>query len=134
MPAGTEGEQLAWYAKNIQGTWVGVMSTPTWGGPDCKVTFTFYASTYSARGLDGSCVALYYGSDDDSPEKKYRLDDITAITEAQGDITVWFGPGNTNPGIIQHVWISGNQLTFEVYKTGYGPLVYSLARVANPGQ
>lgn len=123
-----EAAQLAALRQNILGTWIGTMKTPWSGTADCKVFFTFNGDTYSARSIDGTCTALYYGSDDDSPEKTYFLDDITAAGEGQGDITIWFGPGNTNQGVIRRIALGGNGLTFQIFKGDYGPFEYSMFR------
>ena len=91
--------------------------------------------TYSARALvSGGDPALhdpafYYGTDDDSPEKLYALNDLQGgLGTGQIDIAFW--EGNVNHGDLRNVELMGNQLQFEFFHRGeYGPLTYQLYRV-----
>ena len=50
--------------------------------------------------------------------------------EGTGRLTIYFGAGDTNQGTLNAVSLSpdANQLSFQVYNRGYGPLVYKLQR------
>ena len=116
----------------VIGTWTGTVTTP-WTSP-YRVTFTFDSySHYSARTVDGSGIpALYYGSDADSLEKLYTISDIQANGDANGTITIFFGPGNSNLDKLEGIALSAdlNHLKFYFMHGGsYGPLVYDLQRV-----
>lgn len=132
-PGADEFSLLKWYQAAIVGMWEGKASTP-WT-PDYSVRFEFTADGhYSAHNLDpnASNPALYYGVDDDSPEKTYELIDVTANKMAVGRIVVWFGPGSTALDDIKQMQISSDLklLDFEVWhQVTYGPLVYALHRV-----
>ena len=122
-------QQLARLRRGIVGRWAGVQTNP-WTGP-CQHTFTFEASgIYSAHSPGESCVVLYYGSNNDSPEKKYTLDDVKPGGEGMGQIGIYFGPGNTYPGEMRNVALSEDLqlLKFEVMYRTYGPMVFSLKR------
>ncbi len=89
-----EVQQLARIRAGIVGTWVGDVSNP-WASP-CKVRITFTSDGhYSAHspGDDTNCVVLYYGTNDDSPEKTYLIDDVTAAAEGVGMLEIFFSPG-----------------------------------------
>lgn len=126
-------DSLGELQEGIVGTWVGCRSTP-WV-PPLPVTVTFRADgTYSARALvSGDDPALhdpafYYGTDDDSPEKLYALNDLQdGLGTGQIDIVFW--EGNINRGELSNVELMGNQLQFEFFHRGeYGPLTYQLYR------
>jgi hypothetical protein len=114
----------------VIGTWAGTATTP-WT-PAYKVAFTFDSySHYSARSINASYVALYYGTDDDSPEKQYSIVDIQANGDANGTIAVFFSPGDTNSDTLFGIALSAdlNRLKFQVMHNGaYGPLQYDLQR------
>jgi hypothetical protein len=125
-----EQEQLARLRRGIVGTWVGMQTNPWNAG--CPTTITFEANGhYSAHSPGESCVVFYYGSNEDSREKIYLLNDVLPTAEGEGEIAFWFGPGSTNPGELRHVFLSEDELElrFEAWKTGYGPLVFALKRI-----
>jgi hypothetical protein len=130
--AGTwEQQQLERLRRGIVGTWVGRQTNPWNSG--CPTTITFEASGhYSAHSPGDSCVVFYYGSNADTPEKTYLLDNVLPTVEGEGEIVFWFAGGNTNPGEIRHLTLSDDEsdLRFEAWKTGYGPLVFSLTRLS----
>lgn len=125
-----EVQQLARIRAGIVGTWYGVVTNPWTSG--CKVQITFFADGhYSAHSPADACVVFYYGTNDDSPEKTYFIDDVTAAAEGAGMIQFYFGPGDTNEGALRAVALSpdSNSLSFRAYKDQYGPLVFDLHRI-----
>jgi hypothetical protein len=126
-----EQQQLERLRRGIVGTWSGVQTNPWF--PSCPTTFVFEASGhYSAHSPGDSCIVLYYGSNDDSPEKTYLLDDVLADGDGHGTIVFWFGAGDANMGEIRHLSLSAdeNELSFEVWNGQYGPIVFTLKRVS----
>jgi hypothetical protein len=115
------------------GTWTGTVTTP-WVSP-YAVTFTFDSySHYSAKSADGLYPALYYGTDDDSPDKRYDVSDIEDNGDASGFIDlVWSagGSGDATREMLQGIQLSadGSKLTFWFLHFGtYGPIKYDLQR------
>jgi hypothetical protein len=124
-----EQQELARLRRGIVGTWLGEQSNP-WG-PGCSTKISFEANGhYFAHSPNDACVVFYWGSNSDSMEKIYTLNDVLASGEGAGEIAIWFGPGNTNRGELRHVYLSPdeNTLAFEVWKERYGPLVFKLMR------
>ncbi len=124
-------ERLAQLRKGVLGNWMGTVATP-WG-PPYQVGMTFFTDGhYGARCLLGppGCVAFYYGSDEDSPEKRYTIEDVRADGKGDGEIIFWFSPMDTNAGVLRNMEISpdGGQLSFDAYKGEYGPLQFRLSR------
>jgi hypothetical protein len=123
-------QQLARIQQGVVGTWIGVQTNP-WE-PPCKTTITFdKTGHYSAHSPGDVCVVLYYGTNTDSPDKTYRVDDVLANGDGAGEIAICFGGGgNTVVGEIRHMVLSadGRHLTFEVYNDRYGPIVFDLVR------
>ena len=125
-------QQLARLNNGVVGSWTGMQTNP-WGS-GCSTTITFEADGhYSAHSPGEKCIAFYYGSNDDSSEKTYLLNDVLPTAEGQGEIVFWFGPDDTNPGQIRHMYLSPDEseLEFEVWKGDYGPLVFTLKRASN---
>lgn len=116
-------------------TWTGCVVTP-WVAP-YWVTITFRADgTYSANAAadapDG-LPAFYYGSDQDSEEKRYEVDDLHDDLEGSGQIDIWFSQGNTNRGELRGIRLMNDALEFEFFHRGiYGPLTYRLYRAMPP--
>jgi hypothetical protein len=124
-----EQQQLARIQQGIVGTWTGTQNNP-WE-PTCKTTFIFESNGhYSAHSPGDYCVVLYYGTNDDSPEKTYRIDDVLANGDGAGEIILYWDAGTTNLGEVRHLALSadGHHLTFEVFNREYGPLVFDLVR------
>jgi hypothetical protein len=116
----------------IVGTWRGCVSTP-WT-PMYEVTFTFNADgTYSAMTdevLDGSrMIALYYGSDEDSPLKTYAITDLQASRLGVGQIDIYFFQKSVVRGSLRNVRLMGDRLEFEVFNRDYGPVTFQVARI-----
>jgi len=127
-----EQQQLARLRRGIVGTWLGVQTNP-WSDVPCSTKIQFEANGhYSAHSPNESCTVFYYGSNDDSPEKRYSIDDVLANGEGHAEIEIWFSPGLTNRGELRRLFLSEdeNELRFEAWKTGYGPLVFTLKRVS----
>ena len=118
----------------IIGTWVGCATTP-WT-PMYKVTFVFHTDgSYSAKSgesLDGQrMVALYYGTDKDSPLKRYALTDFQASGLGLGEIDVDFGSGSVVRDDLRNIRLMGDKLEFEMFHFGsYGPITFRLNRVS----
>lgn len=114
------------------GTWVGTQTNP-WGAP-CQVTISFGATSYSAHSPGDACVVFYWGVNDDTAEKTYLIDDVTAAAEGTGEITIYFGLSDTNQGVLKHIALSADnqQLTFQTLKDDYGPLTFTLSRAPHP--
>jgi hypothetical protein len=125
-----EQQQLARLRQGVVGTWVGTQTNP-WQAKSCPTTVTFDESGhYAAHSPDEACIVFYYGSNDDSPEKIYDLNDVQADGKGSGSLAVYFAPGDVSVGVLHHVVLTDdqNQLSFDCTKDGYGPLVFSLTR------
>ena len=131
ITASSYGELTA----GIVGTWHGCVSTP-WTAM-YEVTFAFDADgTYSAHTgeeLDGvRMIALYYGSDDDAPLKKYAITDLQDSGLGIGEIDIYFDTGTVRDSL-RNVRLMGDKLEFEMFHDNrYGPLTFRLARVVEP--
>jgi hypothetical protein len=122
--------------KGIVGTWVGSDDSP-WKDPfQVKISFTadgHYAG-HCAEPLGCPAAVFYWGVDDDSPEKTYRLRDLQAGGTVTGDIAIYFVPGDTFQGVIDALTLSpdGQQLKFEVWDQPggdrHGPILFDLKR------
>lgn len=133
---GTDIQALFDRTKNgMVGVWHGVAATP-WV-PPYEVDIEFRADgSYSARCSVGSnecCIAFYYGTDRDTPLKRYRVEDATLSGNVIGEIDIDFGFALAGwQGELSHIELdaSGNGLRFEFARDdGYGPLKYDLRRV-----
>jgi len=116
----------------VVGTWKGCVTSP-WT-PMYEVTITLRQDgTYSAASpevLDGyDMVAMYYGTDDDYPQKLYAINDFQDSQLGIGQIDVVFGP---EPGVrdeLRNVRLMGDQLEFELFHLDdYGPVTFQLYR------
>ena len=114
----------------MAGSWHGCVTTP-WV-PEYWVDLTFRADgTYSSsvgEVLDSFPVpAMYYGTDADDPDKRWRIDDLQASGLGVGIIDIAFG-GAVNRDV-SGIRLMGNRLEFEMMHRGaYGPLVFQLVR------
>ena len=114
------------------GSWHGCVDTP-WV-PTYWIDMTFRADgTYSAS--TGEVVdtfagpALYYGIDDDDPDKVWRIDDLQASGLGTGIIDIVFGGGSVNRDPLSAIRLMGDRLGFEIMHGGqYGPLEIQLVR------
>jgi hypothetical protein len=86
--------------------------------------------TYSAYCANPNCIAMYWGVDTDSKEKRYSIDTVNEVGVGFGQLAIYFAVGNTSPGTLKDVRLdaSGNGLTFTVWKGDYGPLDFVLKR------
>lgn len=121
-------------ADGMVGTWEGCVETP-WV-PTYYVTMVFRADgTYSSEStetLDGrAMVALYAGSDADSPAKKYAIVDLQESGLGVGEIDIIFEPDTPSgyQGELQNIRLMGDQLGFDFFNGSYGPMVFQLLRV-----
>lgn len=127
----------------IRGDWYGVVTTP-WT-PAYEVSISFAADGgYSARCLWSSnmcCLAFYYGTDDDTPLKHYKIDSVSLSGQVSGTIDIIFGTRASGyyqsgyGGELEKVELdaTGNRLRFEFwYDHDYGPTVFDLQRVTPP--
>jgi hypothetical protein len=125
-----EQQQLARLRRGIVGRWTGVQ-TNRWASA-CPNTLTFDGSTYTGHSPNESCSVFYWGVNDDSPHKKYVLDDVKPGGEGTGHLMlVFFAAGDTGKQAgIQNLVLSEdtNQLTFEILYNNYGPIFFTLKR------
>jgi hypothetical protein len=124
--------------RSMVGTWRGVVQTP-WTTP-YRVAVTFTADGhYSARCTElpaSCCVAFYYGPDDDTEIKQYRVDTVSLDGSVSGEIDIAFAydEGYDFPawqGELSQIErdASGDGLRFEFRtSTGYGALEFDLRR------
>jgi hypothetical protein len=116
------------------GSWHGCVVTP-WV-PIYSVDLAFRADgTYSSTGelLDFHLIpGMYYGTDNDDPGKRWRIDDFQASGLGSGFIDIAFGAasgGSVNHDPVSAIRLMGDQLEFEMLHHGsYGPLVFQLVR------
>jgi len=132
-------ELLAGVQAAMPGRWQGLATSP-WTTP-YRVEIGFTADGhYSGRCTELSsdcCLAFYYGSDDDSPIKRYRVEDATLSGNVFGEIDVAFAyddeyglPGWQGELTNIRRDASGNGLRFSFSRSdGYGPVEYDLRRV-----
>jgi hypothetical protein len=125
-------EALMRVKNGIIGTWTGTVTTPFW--PTYHATFTFDSYThYSAKAApDGNGVpALYYGTDADSPNKRYGITDTQANGDATGTIDVCFEAGGCDRSKLQAIQLSADLSRLKFYfmfREETGPLEYDLTR------
>jgi hypothetical protein len=128
---------LAELQAGFQGTWAGCVTTP-WE-PPYWVTITFrddgtYSGASQADQLGNWQPAFYYGTDEDSPAKRYELNDLQDSLKGIGQIDIVFSTDSTNRGELRNIKLMGDQLEFEFFHRGeYGPLTYRLDRFDAPG-
>jgi hypothetical protein len=111
------------------GTWTGLVTTP-WV-PPYQVRMNFTADGhYAAHCLMPGCVAFYWGSDADSPDKVYDIQGIALDGKARGEIVIWFDGGDINHGVLRNIQLTqqSTALTFELWQDPYGPLKFELRR------
>lgn len=117
------------------GTWEGCVTTP-WT-PPYWVTIDLRADgTYSARSEevldDWEMTALYYGTDEDAPAKRYAVNDLQASMKGIGQIDIAFTPGQTQGATrdeLSNIRLMGDRLEFELmHQQIYGPLTFRLGR------
>jgi len=125
-------ESLDSLVTGIHGTWEGCVSTP-WTLP-YYVTMKFNEDgTYSAVTKeildDVPMNAMYYGTQDDSPEKTYTIMNFQASKLGLGEIHIVFSPGDIAIGKLENIRLMGDSLSFDFYHLGeYGPLTFRLHR------
>ena len=126
-------QSLAELQGGMLGTWAGCVTTP-WV-PPYWVTITFrddgtYSGVAQPDQLGDWQPAFYYGTDEDSPEKRYELIGLQDSLKGVGQIDIFFSEGNTNRGYLPSIKLMGDQLEFEFFHRGqYGPLTYRLYRL-----
>ena len=90
--------------------------------------------TYSAASperLDGQEMnALNYGTDDDTPNKRWALNDIQDSGKGVGQIDIaWAEHSGTTRDELRNIELMGDQLRFEFFHMQvYGPLTFELRR------
>lgn len=132
-------ELLAGIQAAMPGRWEGLATSP-WTTP-YRVELSFTADGhYSGRCTEVSsdcCLAFYYGSDDDTPIKRYRVEDATLSGNVFGEIDIAFAYDDEYglpawQGELSHIQrdASGNGLRFSFATSdGYGPVEYDLRRL-----
>jgi hypothetical protein len=121
-------------AEGVIGTWEGCVDSP-WV-PDYFVTMVFRDdgtySSESAEELDGQeMIALYYGTDEESPAKRFAINDLQDNLTGLGQIDIVHSVDPTvtpGRGEMRDIRLMGDQLEFEFFYRGYGPLVFRLFR------
>jgi hypothetical protein len=114
------------------GSWHGCVDTPWvptyWVDLDFRADGTY--SSVANEVLDGSSEpAMYYGTDDDDPAKRWRVDDLQASGLGVGVIDIVFDGDSVNRDAISAIRLMGDRLEFEMMHGGaYGPLVFQLVR------
>jgi hypothetical protein len=129
----------------MMGSWFGTAISP-WGGWELDATFS-EGGYYLARARDPRQLAFYYGTDSDTPLKRWWLDGLrpgTSVALGGIDIIFWY-EGNTPAesfyqesgyqGSLDCVQVSedGQRLRFEFWYDSYGPFVYDLRRPLDGG-
>lgn len=138
--AGDPEELLQAVRTSMVGSWHGIASTP-WTTP-YEVELSFgadgsYSSRCSLLSESGCCVAFYYGTDDDTPLKQWRIEDASLSGNVFGEIDIAFDYFEEGYGL--PAWqgkltkierdASGDGLRFEFQTdSGYGPVKYELRR------
>jgi hypothetical protein len=125
-----ETDRLRRIQLGMLGRWQGTRTTVWDGTYPVEVEF-FENARYTAHCLTG-CVALYYGTDDDSPEKIYEVFDVRANDTGQGTIVVFFATNNTNVDRLDLIDVSEdeNLLSFEVWHGDVrNPITFDLERM-----
>jgi hypothetical protein len=142
-PTGTEGASLlSGVQAAIVGHWHGLAKTP-WTTPyEVDVTFDadgHYSAHCSDPAIAECCRAFYYGTDDDTPLKQWRID-ATVSGKVFGQIDIAFDyPNGTSVDYGLPAWQGelsaierdafGEGLRFKfATSTGYGPVRYDLRR------
>jgi hypothetical protein len=119
------------------GRWRGQVTTPWTSVYPVAAEFSADGS-YAAASLDPAQIAFYYGTDDDTPLKRYRLLDEHAVGTLSGQIDIAFDydtsfglPGWQGLLDALEPDASGNQLRFDFSRNdGYGPVHFELVRCA----
>ncbi|HEX5588881.1 MAG TPA: hypothetical protein VFX65_01140 [Candidatus Limnocylindrales bacterium] len=121
----------------LLGTWAGCVRTE-WV-PAYWVTLTFRDDgTYSGIAMVGPTgerqPAFYHGSDADSPNKRYAINDLQDSLKGVGQIDIVFDTGSVNRGDLRNIRLMGDVLAFEFFHQGvYGPIAFELYRILVPG-
>jgi hypothetical protein len=122
----------------MPGRWEGLATTP-WTTP-YRVELSFAADGHYSAGCTelsrDCCQAFYYGSDDDTPIKRYRVEDATLSGNVFGEIDIAFAYADEYglpawQGELSNIQrdASGNGLRFSFARSdGYGPIEYDLRR------
>jgi hypothetical protein len=128
---------LADAKSSMVGHWCGTQSNPWTGCYEVDLRFDANGH-YSARSVDSWYgPAFYWGTDDDTPLKKWRLEDALANGTVTGEIDVAFAYGGSQYGLPSWQGLlddlafdaARDRLRFEMRRDdGYGPLVFDLAR------
>jgi hypothetical protein len=124
-------ENLGDLELSLIGEWRGCVTTP-WV-PKYLISMTFKDDgTYSSKLLKASVnpgSALYYGTDNDAPEKTYTITNFHEDIGA-GNLVIYFDSGTTVTEGLSRVKIMGNKLSFSFHHFNqYGPLQLELVRV-----
>jgi hypothetical protein len=133
----TIDEVVARITTGMIGEWYGIVTTP-WTEP-YGVTLSFGDDgSYAGECVWSSnqcCLALHYGTDDDSDLKRYELEGVTLDGEGYGTIDVVFGERGSYSesgyqGVLENVQLDAtfDRLRFDFMYDTFGPLVFDLAR------
>src|SRR5262249_30712176 len=128
-PHGDPLDRLRWV---VAAHWAGMAGSP-WGPPFPGDINVPAGGADSADCLESSCIALYYGSDQDDPGKMYAIDAVDSVGRGFGNIDIFFQPNDYNTDVLGDIEVSEDltSLTFLYthYEGGsvYGPIEYRLA-------
>ncbi|MEO7425663.1 MAG: hypothetical protein ABI036_10780 [Fibrobacteria bacterium] len=118
----------------IPGKYAGTVTTPWAGAVPVAVEFR-EDGTYSAFNTETTGLpALYYGSDEESPERTWSLRDMNADGSGSGNLFILFEPGNTVREDLEDVMLSGDgtKLSMQFMHFGqYGPVEIALSRISD---
>lgn len=120
----------------MTGRWRGTQTNPWFG--TYVVAFRFDADGhYASRTMSGGGPALYWGTDEDTPLKQWRLDHVNADAKGIGEIDVAFAYGNGIyglplwQGVIESLVFDAARERMHFVMTradGYGPIDLDLWR------
>jgi len=125
------------YEEKIHGKWIGYVDTPWTSFYNVEIEF-FENGTYSSDTLttdqeiflDYFMPAFYYGENGYDTSKTYRIFNLYASGQAEGDITGYFTGDTANVGSLKYIsfYNDFDNLEFEFWHRGYGPVKFNLTR------
>ena len=136
LPPLSDRELLNRITEGMIGSWRGIGENQ-WEG-EYPVTFVFRQNgSYSANCPRADCTALYWGFDDDAPEKTYSVFDVFANGEGDGELVIGGRGWGPQPGELTNIYLSPGEgyMRFRFYNTWggrrIGPLTFMLELVSD---
>ena len=138
LPSGTVDELRAYLddvRSDMVGHWRGIVTTP-WVDPYPVVLGFTADGHYTSVCLVADCVAFYYGTDQDTDLKQYRVETLNIDGISSGEIDVAFGDVDTFglaawQGLLEELQIDADaqRMQFDFWRDdGYGPVSFDLWR------